>query len=461
MKNTFRGTIMNIKKIFAAMAAMALLTSCGGKDDSDSKKEESTTVQTTTQAETTTQADTTENADTNDYVELSRQIAEDFVGGDIKCISDLLSANAKEQLSDEMLTQGLEQIISQSGKLKEILDTKSEKQMGMTVTTTRMCFEKGDLDLMLAFNKDGELEGVMFQPAQDENIEPQETDTYKETSVKVGDHELDGMLTMPKNTEKPPVVILIQGSGQHNMNEGSGETATFNELAHSLAAKGIATIRYNKRFFQFPELAGDNNYTIDEEVLEDADSAVKLAKSYADKDEVGNIFVLGHSLGGCLAPVIAQRNSDVNGIIAYAGTPRDLVDVIIDQISAQLEEAEDEAMKKSLQEVLDAAAIVKEGSDKSVTLLGWGYDYFYSLKDLKIGETAKSLDIPMLFLQGKDDIQVYADKDFPLWEELLKDKAGCSFKLYDGLGHFFNDEDGHINSKVIDDTAEFVLNNSK
>lgn len=447
---------MNIKKILAAIAAMTLLTSCGGKDDSDSKKEESTTVQTTTQAETTTQADTTENEDTNDYVELSRQLAEDFVGGDIKCISDLLSANAKEQLSDEMLTQGLEQIISGSGKLKEMLDTKSEKQMGMTVTTTRMSFENGDLDFMLAFNKDGELEGVMFQPAQDENIEPQETDTYKETSIKVGEHKLNGMLTMPKNAEKPPVVILIQGSGQHNMNEGSGELATFNELAHGLAERGIATIRYNKRFFQFPELAGDNNYTVEAEILEDADSAVKLAKSYADEGKVNGIFVMGHSLGGCVAPSIAKRNSDVQGIISLAGTSRDLVEVIIDQLSAQLEEAEGDAQKKQLQEELEKAAKMKEGSDKSVTLLGWGYDYFSSLKDLKIGETAKSLDIPMLFLQGKEDIQVYADKDFPLWEELLKDKAGCSFKLYDGLGHFFDDEDGHMNKKVLDDTAEFI-----
>lgn len=451
---------MNIKKILAAIAAMTLLTSCSGKDDPDSNNEETAAVQTTAEAETTTQADTTESEDTNDYVELSRQIAKDFIGGDIKCISDLLSANAKEQLSDDMLTQGLEQIKSDSGAFKKMLDTKSEKQMNMTVTTTRMCFENGNLDFMLAFNKDGELEGVMFKPA-DEKIEPQETDSYKETSIKVGEHELDGMLTVPKNVEKPPVVILIQGSGQHNMNEGSGETATFNELAHGLAERGIATIRYNKRFFQLPELAGDNNYSVEAEILEDADAAVKLAKGYVDEGKASSIFVMGHSLGGCVAPSIAQRNSDVKGIISLAGTSRDLIEVIIDQLSAQLEEAESDAKKKPIKDELDKAEKMKEGSDKSVTLLGWGCNYFDSLEALKIGETAKSLDIPMLFMQGKDDVQVYADKDFTLWQETLKDKTNCSYKLYDGLGHFFDDEDGHINKNVLDDMAEFILDNSK
>jgi hypothetical protein len=243
------------------------------------------------------------------------------------------------------------------------------------------------------------------------------------------------------------------------MNEGSGETATFNELAHGLAERGIATIRYNKRFFQLPELAGDNNYSVEAEILEDADAAVKLAKGYVDEGKVSSIFVMGHSLGGCVAPSIAQRNSDVKGIISLAGTCRDLIDVIIDQITAQKEEADGEDTKNSLQEILDDAAVMKEGSDKSATLLGWGYNYYDSLRALKIGETANSLDIPMLFLQGKEDVQVYADKDFPLWQETLKDKNNCTYKLYDGLGHFFSDEDDHLNKNVLDDTAEFIKNN--
>ena len=104
---------------------------------------------------------------------------------------------------------------------------------------------------------------------------------------------------------------------------------------------------------------------------------------------------------------------------------------------------------------------MKEGNDKDATLLGWGYNYYNSLRELNIGETAKSLDIPMLFLQGDSDEQVYADKDFPLWKEYLEGKDNCTYKLYEGLGHFFSDEDGHLNKQVLDDTAEFVKNSVK
>lgn len=451
---------MNIKKIIAAVAAMSLLAGCGEKKTSE-KNDSSDTAATAAETTEAASEETTEASEEQDYVELSKKLAKDLSEGKIDTTTALFSDATRQQLSDDMMKQVLEQMKEQMGAFKELKETTQQAQMGMTVTVTRMVYEKSEVDLTLAFNKEGKLDGILFQPAQDEVIEPQETDAYAETSIKVGEHELDGMLTMPKNAEKPPVVILIQGSGQHNMNEGSGETATFNELAHGLAERGIATIRYNKRFFQLPELAGDNNYSVEAEILEDADAAVKLAKGYVDEGKASSIFVMGHSLGGCVAPSIAQRNSDVKGIISLAGTSRDLIEVIIDQLSAQLEDAESDAQKNMIQAELDKAAKMQEGSDKDAILLDWGSNYYDSLKALKIGETAKSLDIPMLFLQGKEDVQVYADKDFPLWQETLKDKSNCTYKLYDGLGHFFSDEDGHFNKTVLDDTAEFIKNSEE
>ena len=99
--------------------------------------------------------------------------------------------------------------------------------------------------------------------------------------------------------------------------------------------------------------------------------------------------------------------------------------------------------------------------DTSGNLLGSPYSYYESLIDLEVGETAKGLDIPMLFLQGKDDIQVYADKDYPLWQEYLDGKDNCTFKLYDGLGHFFTDDNDVFDKQVMDDAAEFINNCAK
>lgn len=452
-----------LKSTLAVIAAVSLLAGCGEKKTSD--KADTTEAATTTAAETTEAA--TEDSSSgssvseDELVELAKKILDDITNDNFKTAYDLFSKDLKAQITEEMLIQGWQGIKDEGGNIIKINDAKTESEQGMTVVTLPIDFDKTDFDFLLAFNSEGGIEGIMFMYPQDEDIEPQVTATFAETIVTVGEHELKGMLTMPKNAEKPPIVILIQGSGQHNMNEGSGELATFNELAHGLAERGVATLRYNKRFFQLPELQGDGNYTIQEEVLDDADAAVKLAKSYVDEGKVSGIYVMGHSLGGCLVPTIAQKNSDVKGVISLAGTPRDLVDVVIDQLTAQKGEATNDITKESLQQELDAAAVMKEGNDKDATLLGWGYNYFNSLKELNIGETAKSLDIPMLFLQGDSDVQVYPDKDFPLWKEYLDGKANCTFKLYEGLGHFFSDEDGHLNKQVMDDTAEFIKNSEK
>ncbi len=449
-----------IRSVLAVIAAMALMAGCGEKKTSDDNNttEAATTAAVTTEAAT---EDTTAASGDTDYVELSKKLIDDILNDDFKPAMELFSENCKAQLTEEMLLEGWKGIKEEGGNFIGLKDFTKEIQMGMTVVTTVMDFEKNDFDFMLAYNDKGEIEGIMFTYHQEEEIAPQVTATFAETCIKVGEKELDGMLTMPKNAEKPPVVILIQGSGQHNMNEGSGELATFNELAHGLAERGIATIRYNKRFFQYPDLAGDGNYTVEEEILEDAAAAVKLAKSYVDEGKVSGIFVMGHSLGGCVAPSIAKANSDVQGIISLAGTPRDLAEVVIDQLTAQRDAAEVGAQKDSIQELLDDAAVMKEGNDKDATLLGWGYNYYNSLRELNIGETAKSLDIPMLFLQGDSDVQVYPDKDFPLWKEYLEGKDNCTYKLYEGLGHSFSDEDGHLNKQVLDDTAEFVKNSVK
>ena len=82
--------------------------------------------------------------------------------------------------------------------------------------------------------------------------------------------------------------------------------------------------------------------------------------------------------------------------------------------------------------------------------------YWDSLTDIKPAEVAKGLDMPMLFLQGDSDVRVFADKDYAIWQQELGDKAGCYFKLYEGLGHFFNEKTGSFDTEVMDDIAGFA-----
>ena len=68
---------------------------------------------------------------------------------------------------------------------------------------------------------------------------------------------------------------------------------------------------------------------------------------------------------------------------------------------------------------------------------------------------------------------MYADVDFAAWEDALSDDPDAEFVLYDGLNHLFIESEGpyagttaeyngrgSVDSRVVDDIAGFILNQS-
>jgi RNA polymerase sigma factor (sigma-70 family) len=250
---------------------------------------------------------------------------------------------------------------------------------------------------------------------------------------------LDGLLLIPEAVGSPPVVIMIQGSGQHDYDETIGANKPFRDIAEGLAQQGIASIQYHKRYYQYPETAPPN-ITVEDEVTNDAGWAVQYPKS---REELRNsrIYILGHSLGGMLAPYIARVYPEVAGIISMAGSPRKLEDIMLDQQTAILQALKDktETEKASIAEALRSHVdrIKSLEQDTQEAILGIPASYWASLNKLDIAGTSKDLSIPMLIQQGSADFQVYADIDYILWQDILKGKSNVTFKLYDNLNHLF------------------------
>lgn len=309
--------------------------------------------------------------------------------------------------------------------------------------------------------------------------EPEKNEYFKEERVVVGDeYKLEGLLTLPKNNKKAPVVILVHGSGFHNADESYGPNRIFAEIAHSLAKQGIATLRYNERYFQHESLA-DGSETVYTEAIDDACIAVK---QMVKDNRVNNdkIFIAGHSLGGMVAPKIAELCSEVSGIISLAGSPRKLIDIGREQIVQQLMESaeykNEEDRNKDIEEVKSICDMIENLSeDSNEEILKYSHTYWRSANNLNVKSSIEKLSIPMLILQGKDDFQVYADKDYVEWQRLLNKRNNCHFKLYDGLNHFFipaqgagwNDLDkeygtpNHVDQRVLNDMSEFINMYSK
>lgn len=415
-----------------------------------------------------------------EIIELAQEYAQALGKKSYEKLYKDFSEVMKEQLTEESLKTVWESQILLAGDYKRIEKEKTTAAIvkEWAVVNIVLDYKESEFLVQLTFNKNFELEGFhVFPYTSEDNVTPTPSFALdkREHEIKVGEGEyaLDGILTLPEGKSQPPVVILIQGSGQSDMDETIGLTQNkpFRDIALGLADLGIATIRYHKRYYQYPELAKET-LTIEDEVLFDAAEAVKLAA----KDSRVNgeqIYVLGHSLGGMLAPKIAQDNKEVAGIISLAGTPRRLEDLIYDQNMALLESTNTLSKEElaALQEDLlkmkqQVTQVTKE--TLSEPIFGVSGYYWESLNKIDQAEIAKELTIPMLFLQGEKDFQVYPDVDFARWEELLAGKENVSFRLYEELNHMFMKSNGKcdtteydvsetVEQQVIEDIANWIL----
>lgn len=297
--------------------------------------------------------------------------------------------------------------------------------------------------------------------------------TFESFDIKIGasPYPLSGVLCLPDGIMNPPIVIMVQGSGQSDYNETIYENTPFKDIAEGLAKQGVASIRYNKRYYQYPQTA-PANITIEDEVLNDVNNAISFSLEN-ENTKNSKIYILGHSLGGSLAPYIAQTNANVAGIISLAGTPRHLEDVILDQniaaVNAMTDKTDDEK-KALIDEVQKNVNMVKElhEGDPSINLFYVPSSYWLSLKKIDNITICKELDTPMLILQGSADFQVYPEIDYTAWQDILKNKSNVKFQLYDALNHLFMRSNGRtdlseyeikgkVEELVMNDIAKWIF----
>ncbi len=293
-------------------------------------------------------------------------------------------------------------------------------------------------------------------------------------NVKIGKkYPLDGILTLSENSENTPVVIFVHGSGQSDYDETIQSCKPFKDIALGLAEHGISSLRYNKRYYQYPDKV-PVNFTIEDEVLDDVFSAIDWVKEN-NMFNKSSVYILGHSLGGMLAPYISKMNSNVSGIISLAGSPRNLEDILLDQNKRSLNNLKDKTEQEK-QEILNKEVVpfvnmVKnlKKDDSLIYLFGVPSSYWLSLNKINTAEIVKKLNIPMLFLHGEKDFQAYADVDFKMWKDILSDNKNVVFKLYNNLNHLFMESSGktdlteyieerHVDIAVINDICQWIIN---
>jgi len=292
--------------------------------------------------------------------------------------------------------------------------------------------------------------------------------------VKVGAPGLAGVLTLPSESDdRPPVVVMLSGSGPNDKDETVGPNRPFRDIAEGLAKRGIATLRYDKRTRTYPLSVGPT-FLATEEYLPDARAAVKLLQARSDVD-VSRIFLLGHSLGGTLAPRVATLVPAFIGVILMAASAEPFGQAVVRQLT-YLSTLGGVAADQARAALPDAQALAKQLDDPGLRptdkiaspLAGGGSGaYFLDLRDYDELATARSLRRPILILQGERDYQVTVAENFDKWVGALAGRTDVTTHRYPKANHLFFDGDGppgpleyekvsHVNATVIRDISEWV-----
>jgi len=221
---------------------------------------------------------------------------------------------------------------------------------------------------------------------------------------------LSAVLTLPKGAKKVPVVILVHGSGPNDRDESIGPNKPFRELAHELALRGVAVLRW--------------------------------VRGHASVDST-KVYILGHSLGATLAPLIAQQaHNRLAGVIMLSAAARPMEDLIWEQVTYlstlpgnnQYGADKLQQLKKQVDNVKVAGTRkfnAELGGPMNASESYWVFAHNYN--PLK---TVAKLRLRMLLLQGERDYQVTMN-DFSLWKSALQKRRNVFLKSYPELNHLY------------------------
>lgn len=384
----------------------------------------------------------------------------------------MLNEDAREAMSAVRLGLAWTGLERENGAVDSIGKPEAEWFQDQ-ITYFQYCrFTKTAFELVLTFDSNGVANMMRIIPSRPKarytkpSYAPDASRyTERKMILQNGRYKMNAILTMPASRKKVPVVILVHGSGPNDMDETTGNSKLFKDLALGLAAEGVATFRYDKRTKAYGGKSVEDIelLTLDEEVILDVLKAVELMYVTEGINQK-EIYVLGHSLGGMCAPRIASRSKKIKGIVMMAANARPLHVVVEEQLQYlftlddTLSKEEEESIQEyrlSVKRLSDSTALALASPDELPLSLPTAY--WIDLLRYDQVKTATQLKQPILVLQGARDYQVTM-KEFNIWENQLgKGRQQAQFNIYPKLNHLFMEGEGRCTPKEYEAIANTPL----
>ncbi len=268
---------------------------------------------------------------------------------------------------------------------------------------------------------------------------------------------LAGTLTIPLGKGPFPAALLIAGSGPHDRDEALMGHKPFLVLADYLTRRGIAVLRSDKR--GIGKSSGDYATATTADFASDAEVGAAYLRSRPEVN-AARVGLIGHSEGAIIAPMVAARDATIAFIVMMAGTgvPGDQV---IEEQAKLIEEAsgvgsadveKHAAAEKALLDQVKAGAdeaTLEKAMRASMEGLGEGQTHaqvkmlvspwFRHFLTFDPATALRSVQCPVLALNGSKDLQVAPEQNLPAIRKALTDGGNQHFEIVEmpGLNHLF------------------------
>ena len=332
--------------------------------------------------------------------------------------------------------------------------------------------------------------------------EPQPPFPYRSEEVTVRNERdeinLAGTLTLPEKGTKFPAVVMVTGSGAQNRDEEIMGHKPFFVIADYLTRNGIAVLRCDDRGTAASQ--GTHATATNEDFATDTEAMVNYLRSRKEIN-AKKIGIIGHSAGGIIAFIVAQKDPSIAFVVSLAGAGVRGDSLMLKQVeliskSQGMPDAVWQGMKPSIrnryailqqtdktpeelqkelyadvtktmspEQLKDLNTIQQLSAQISSMTSPW---YLHFMK-YDPAQDLKKLKCPVLALNGEKDIQVDAAMNLAAIQERITGNGNknVTVKAYPNLNHLFQTckkgtlaEYGQleetINPEVLKDIIEWI-----
>ncbi|HEY3295085.1 MAG TPA: alpha/beta fold hydrolase [bacterium] len=269
-------------------------------------------------------------------------------------------------------------------------------------------------------------------------------------AVSIGDSLRRIVITKPRLPGKLPVVVMLGGLGCYSLDLPADQPQPYRTILYDLTRNGFVTVRVEKTGMGDSEGPPCARMSFDDEV-NGLVTAIRALTNFSYMD-TSRVILLGHSMGGIEAPVVANR-VPVKGIIAIATSgitwfEYELINqrrqlllshMDYDSIELAFHKKELAAHKLFVEQKSPAQIIAEDSTLAEYVDYPVDYRFMQQLDSLNLAREWKTVTAPVLLIYGKSDFVTDAREHRYTADEINHYHPGhAEFVEVPDMDHFFN-----------------------